>query len=91
MSEKKEFIESCMLRGMSLKKSKKAWESFDGLRKYIARSRYVNDVVCEMSYMSIKEKLQLRNKAAEAGIELTPSELDDLCDIVIHAMKTMYS
>jgi len=40
--------------------------------------------------MSIKEKLRLREKAAEAGIEYTPAELDGLCDIVIHVMDSMH-
>lgn len=86
MNEKKDFVESCVVRGVVRKKAEKAWIHFKDLKDDISNNW---QLFKEMKYMSCQEKLILRNYAAEQGIEMTPDELNDLIEIIISLQDGM--
>ena len=78
-SDKKIFLEVCHDYDIPLENAERAWEKLEFLKEYI--KKYWSRCK-DMQFYSTEERLKLRTSAAEAGMEITPSDLDRLIDIL---------
>lgn len=76
---KLDFVQVCLSRGISAEKAQEAWEKVRKLKKRI-RNNW--DLIEQLREKDENERLMLRMVAAETGVEYTPSEIDQLIDVI---------
>ena len=76
---KLDFIQVCLSYGISEENAQEAWKKIENLQKKI-RNNW--NLIEQMRDRNPSERLSLRKIAAEAGIEYTPSEVDDLINVI---------
>jgi len=78
-SDKKIFLEACQEHNIPVDNAERAWEKLAFLKQYIRKHW---NKCKDMQHYSKKERLKLRENAAEIGMEITPNDLDRLIEIL---------
>jgi DNA relaxase NicK len=76
---KENFINICLKNGISIENAKMIWDKFQDLEYYINTHW---DICENLQKMSQKEQLNIRQIAAEKGIEWTPQEIKKMIDFL---------
>lgn len=76
---KLDFIQVCLSHGIPEENAQEAWTRLSNLKGKIRKNW---DLIEQMRERDPTERLTLRKVAAEMGIEYTPSEVDNLIDVI---------
>jgi hypothetical protein len=79
MMNKELFIQTCLVKGISITKAENAWKRILNIKEHIGDHFAATQ---KLQDYSKQEKLAFREKAAEMGAEFTPNELTNLITVL---------